>query len=141
MRILVVDDSADIRRLVVEVLRAEGLDGEEAATGVAALDRLAADPLPDLVVLDVQMPALDGWDTLRRIRSDPRTAAVAVVLCTVKAGARDAALAAELGCDAYVNKPFAIDALADEIHEVLRLPPDERLARRERNRAADTHTV
>ena len=132
--ILVVDDSSDIRRLVLEVLRLDGVDGEEADTGVAALARLACDPLPDLVVLDVQMPHLDGWDTLRRIRSDPRTADVAVVPCTVKSGPVDTELAAQLDADGFVMKPFAIDDLAKQILAVLALRRDERLARRRARR-------
>ena len=130
-RVLVVDDNADIRSLVVEVLRMEGVDGEEVDTGVAALERLGRDPLPDLVVLDVQMPQLDGWDTLRRIRKDPRTASIPVVLCTVKSGVADMELAWELETDGFVMKPFPIDQLVQQVTTILRLTTDERSARRQ----------
>lgn len=129
-RVLVVDDNADIRRLVLEVLRLEGVDVEEADTGLAAMERLAADPLPDVVVLDVQMPHLDGWDTLRRIRALPRTAAVPVILCTVKSGPVDTEMAALLDSDGFLTKPFEIDELVVQVRGVLVATAEELVARR-----------
>jgi CheY-like chemotaxis protein len=128
--VLIVDDGADMRRLVVDLLRVHGHEAREAGTGTEALERLEADPLPDLVMLDVQMPELDGWDTLHRLRTDPRTAELPVVMCTVKAGELDTALGWELGCDGYVTKPFAIDSLIREMETILSRSPDERQRRR-----------
>jgi CheY-like chemotaxis protein len=119
-RALVVDDEDDVRALVSVVLGNADFDVRTAVSGVAALELLATDPLPHLVVLDVQMPDLDGWDTLAAIRGDPRTAGVAVMLCTVRAQPRDDERARSLGCDAYIRKPFAIDVLAAEAHAVVR---------------------
>ena len=132
-RILVVDDDADISTLVAELLRLAGHRTTTAASGTAALAALTEpvdDGLPDLVLLDVQMPELDGWDTLRAIRARPATAALPVVLCTVKSGPVDTELGWSLGCDGYVVKPFAIGDLVAEIEAVLGRSAEERVARR-----------
>jgi DNA-binding response OmpR family regulator len=129
--ILVVDDDGDIRQLVADLLRLSGFEAVTAPSGVAALEQLAvADELPSLALLDVQMPELDGWDTLRSIRRDPRTADLPVVLCTVKSGAADTAVGWSLGCDGYVVKPFAITDLIEEVETVLHADRDARLLRR-----------
>jgi two-component system OmpR family response regulator len=131
--ILVVDDDPDIRQLVTELLRLSGFVAESEPSGVAALARLdaAADAdLPELVLLDVQMPELDGWDTLRQLRSRDRLTALRVILCTVKASSADAALGWALGCDGYVAKPFAIADLVAEVRSVLGRDDDARVARR-----------
>lgn len=129
--ILVVDDDADIRQLVAELLRLTGYEPYTASSGVEALELLAtAQVVPDLVLLDVQMPELDGWDTLRAIRASASIGDLAVVLCTVKASPVDLALGWALGCDGYVVKPFAIDGLVAEVEAVLALDPAGRRARR-----------
>lgn len=129
--ILVVDDDPDIRQLVAELLRLSGYESTTAASGTEALARLATAPPPDLVLLDVQMPELDGWDTLRAIRTDARTSSVPVVLCTVKASAADLAFGWSLGCDGYVVKPFAIADLVAELGAVLAVDPSARAERRD----------
>lgn len=131
--ILVVDDDPDIRQLVAELLRLSGYRSVLAASGVEALDRLVnfPPPLPSLVLLDVQMPELDGWDTLRAIRARPVVADLPVVLCTVKSSPTDTALGWTLGCDGYVVKPFAIGDLITEVEAVLALDDAGRVTRRE----------
>ena len=129
-QVLVVDDDDDIRTLVAELLRLSGYEVVAASSGVQALDLLAAGTHPDLVLLDVQMPELDGWDTLRRIRAGHDTADLPVVLCTVKSGPVDNALGWSLGCDGYVVKPFAIGALVEEVEGVLGRSGEERRRRR-----------
>jgi CheY-like chemotaxis protein len=131
-RVLVVDDDADIRLLVAELLRLTGYEVDTAASGVEALARLTGGQRPDLVLLDVQMPELDGWDTLRGIRADEALRDLPVVLCTVKSGPVDTALGWTLGCDGYVVKPFAIDALVGEVEAVLARSAAERLAHRDK---------
>lgn len=137
--ILVVDDDPDIRQLVWELLRLSGFEATTVASGREALDVLdelageggeGGDALPSLVLLDVQMPDLDGWDTLRAIRGRPELAAVPVVLCTVKSGSTDTALGWTLGCDGYVVKPFAIADLIAEVEAVIGLDEAGRDARR-----------
>jgi len=128
----VVDDTGDIRFLMKLLLAHCGLEVLEAPTGAAFLDELAAGARPDVVVLDLQMPELDGWDTLQRIREQRDLDAVAVVICSVKAGPDDQRRAWELGCDGYISKPFANGAFVDEITTVLARSPDERRALRVR---------
>lgn len=128
--VLVVDDDDDIRTLVAELLRLTGYEVETANSGVAALALLEGGLDPDLVLLDVQMPELDGWDTLRGIRAVDALAELPVVLCTVKSGPVDTELGWSLGCDGYVVKPFAIDVLVTEVEAVLAAGPEERAERR-----------
>jgi CheY-like chemotaxis protein len=126
----VVDDAADIRLLAELVLSMAGFRVTCVESGRAALALLADGALPDVVLLDVQMPELDGWETLGRLRADPRTATLPVVLCTVKGLPEDALRGWSLGCDAYLGKPFDIAGLVDELTTVLDRDHDERLARR-----------
>ena len=119
-RALVVDDAPDIRLLAELVLSMAGFTVTTASSGKDALCQLAGDDLPDIVVLDVQMPDLDGWQTLSRLRDDPRTADLPVVLCTVKGLPEDTLKGWLLGCDGYLGKPFDIGLLVDEVHCVLR---------------------
>jgi len=132
--ILVVDDDPDIRQLVAELLRLSSYEAATAASGVEAIERLAGrsdGELPSLVLLDVQMPELDGWETLRTIRSRPELQDLPVILCTVKSSATDTALGWTLGCDGYVVKPFAIADLIAEVEVVLNAGgPQQRAARR-----------
>lgn len=133
---LVVDDSADLRFLFATMLRTIGFATVEAASGEEALTTAAnLEPLPDVVLLDVQMPVVDGWGTLTGLRTAPRTAEVPIVMCTVKANPADRVRAWELGCDAYVAKPFDIHDLLAEITETIRRSPAERLALREQRLA------
>jgi CheY-like chemotaxis protein len=120
---LVVDDAADVRLLVRGVCVHAGAVVEEAPSGVAALERLARDPLPDLVVLDVQMPDLDGWDTLAAIRRDERTKDVPVILCSVRSQPVDVERAQALGANEVVPKPFGVEELARVIRDVIEATP------------------
>ncbi len=129
-RALVVDDAADIRLLADLVLTMAGFAVTAAASGREALRQLAAGELPDIVLLDVQMPEIDGWETLARVRSDPRTASLPVVLCTVKGLPEDTFKGWSLGCDGYLGKPFEITALVAELRSVLGRTAAEREAAR-----------
>jgi CheY-like chemotaxis protein len=125
-RALVVDDNADVRYLASCVLGLEGFDVLEAASGVEALGTLSDGGTPDVVLLDVQMPELDGWDTLAAIRREPSTGELPVLLWTVKASPQDAVRGWELGCDGYVVKPFSNRQLAEAVHAAIGRSPDER---------------
>jgi CheY-like chemotaxis protein len=125
-RILVVDDAADLRLLDCLVLGAADYEVTEAASGLEALDILAEAPQFDAVVLDVQMPGLNGWETLSAIRANPATASLPVVICTVKDQARDALRAWQEGADEYLLKPFPIARLVTVIHDVITRSDDER---------------
>ncbi len=125
---LVVDDAADIRLLADLVLSMAGFTVTAAASGREALDALGRGEIPDIVLLDVQMPEVDGWETLRRVRSDPGTADLPVVLCTVKGLPEDTLKGWSLGCDGYMGKPFDIGALVDELRGVLLRTCEQRQA-------------
>ena len=125
--VLVVDDSEDIRFLIRAVLTRAGFEVTETSSGPEALAALAGGSLPDVVVLDVQMPDIDGWDTLSALRRSPATADIAVILCTVKSSTEDAVRAWALGCDGYLTKPFSIAALAEEVTALVSRAHDERL--------------
>lgn len=118
-RLLVIDDQDDIRALLKAVLEPQGHTVELAPSGTHALERFDDRPLPDLIVLDVQMPEMDGWETLSRVRADHGAFGPPVVLCTVKGHPRDLLRGWTLGCDGYVWKPFDLKLLVGEIEAVL----------------------
>jgi DNA-binding response OmpR family regulator len=113
-RVLVVDDDAAVRELITVNLELAGFVVASAEDGVAALAAVDAFG-PDLVTLDVMMPRLGGFETLERLRADPRTASVPVVMVTSRTQAADRARAEELGVTAYVTKPFEPGELVEVI--------------------------
>lgn len=129
--VLIVDDNEDIRFLVDRVLGLEGFRVVQAAGGAEALSLLASGTEVHIVVLDVQMHEMDGWDTLRAIRQDPRTADLPVVLCTVRGSTVDMVRGWELGCDGYVSKPFSVRPFVAQLRHLLALTLEERRALRE----------
>lgn len=104
-RVLVVDDSADITAILTLTLRRAGLQVATAADGIDALAKLEAE-LPDVVLLDVMMPRMDGLETLRRIRGNARTVHLPIIMLTAKAQLADKMAGFERGADDYVAKPF-----------------------------------
>ena len=126
-KVLVVDDAEDIRLLMSQVLRIAGFDVAEATSGHDALRLLAEDEPPVVAVIDVQMPEMDGWETLTAVRGNPATADLPVLLCTVKSGTADILRAWQLGCDGYLTKPFAIADLIGEVQALTTRSMQERL--------------
>jgi len=120
--VLVVDDDARNRKLARDVLRHAGIGTLEAATGAGAL-ALAVAHAPDVVLMDLRLPDMDGGEALRRLRADPATAAIPVVALTAVAGAREALLAA--GFAGYVEKPIDPLELSDVVHRHRRHPRPE----------------
>jgi len=114
--ILVVDDEPRMRRFMRMNLELEDFRVAEAANGVEALERVRQE-LPDLVVLDVMMPEMDGFDALERIRE---VSSVPVIMLTVRANEEDKVRGLELGADDYVTKPFSPRELMSRIRAVLR---------------------
>jgi DNA-binding response OmpR family regulator len=106
MQILIVDDDPDLVGLAKRWLEREGNTVSSAATGPAALEALAADPLPDLVLLDVMLPRIDGFALLRKLRADPRTSKLPVVIVSSFDRHKDVARGLELGADDYIVKPL-----------------------------------
>jgi two-component system, OmpR family, phosphate regulon response regulator PhoB len=104
-KILIVDDSRIMTRLLDYMLRAEGYETTVAGGGEEAIKMLAAEP-HDLVLLDLMMPIVDGIETLRRIRSTPDTAALPVIMLTAKAQESSRLRAMSEGANDYLTKPF-----------------------------------
>ncbi len=117
-RILVADDNPVSRELVREVLDAPGRSIVEAADGEEALEKIGKE-IPDLVLLDIQMPVLDGFGVIRRIRRDPRTAGLRVLALTAFAMKGDRARALAAGFDAYITKPIDAAALRQQVEQLL----------------------
>jgi two-component system, cell cycle response regulator DivK len=113
--VLVVDDDARNRKLVRDVLRRAGLGTIEAATAEDAM-ALARAHVPDLVLMDLRLPDLDGTDVMRLLKADPGTAHVPVAALTAVAGAREALL--DAGFSGYVEKPIDVQALPDEVRRL-----------------------
>ena len=118
-RVLIVEDEPDIRELVVHHLKREGYQVSAAASGEEALRQVQAVP-PDLVLLDLMMPAMDGLEVCRRLRQDPVTASLPIVMLTAKGDEVDRVLGLELGADDYVVKPFSPKELLARVRAVLR---------------------
>lgn len=117
-RILVADDNDASRELIREVLEMSGYDVVEAVDGQAAVSR-ARESVPDLVLVDIQMPRLDGYGVLRELRGDPRFNGVRVVALTAFAMQGDRERALDAGFDGYITKPVEIAALRQEIKKLL----------------------
>jgi len=115
-KVLIVDDEPDVLLTLRMILAPEGFDPLLAADGETALRRVDEER-PDLVVLDIMMPVLDGWFVLAELGGRPRRPAV--VVCSAKSGDSDRARAQELGADEYVTKPFEPDDLVLVIRDVL----------------------
>lgn len=120
-KILVVDDEPAIARLVRMSLDMEGFEVREAKDGEQALDMLA-EWMPDLVVLDVMMPGMTGYDVCARLKKDSRALAVKVVFLTARGNLRDAQTGFEAGGDDYVVKPFDPDELLAKVRGMLGVP-------------------
>jgi two-component system alkaline phosphatase synthesis response regulator PhoP len=105
-KILVVDDHPHIVRLLQMALTADGHEVLSACNGLEALERIRSDR-PEVVILDVVMPELDGMRVLNRIKTDPELCKTIVVMLTVKVAPEDVALASDIGADYYLSKPFS----------------------------------
>jgi DNA-binding response OmpR family regulator len=105
-RILIVEDEPDLVALVKRWLEKDGHQVEHVADGAAALEALKWAPLPHLVLLDVMLPKVDGFEVLRQLRADPRTRALPVVMVSSFTRDVDQARGRELGADDYVVKPL-----------------------------------
>jgi phosphate regulon transcriptional regulator PhoB len=117
--VLVVEDEPDIRRLVVLHLERDGFRCRTAANGLDALREAKAD-VPDLVVLDLMLPGIDGLEVCRRLRSDASTAGVPIIMLTAKSDEVDRVVGLEVGADDYVAKPFSPKELVARVRAVLR---------------------
>src|ERR687885_490371 len=117
-RVLVIDDEAPIRLLCRVNLEAEKMEVLEAADGPTGLEKARAET-PDVVLLDVMMPGLDGWRVAEELLDDPRTRSIPIVFLTARAELRDRARGLDLGGVDYVTKPFNPLELAPLVRDVL----------------------
>lgn len=117
MRILVVDDESRMRKLVKDFLLRSNYEVVEAADGEEAIDFFFSDKNIDLVLLDVMMPKLDGWQVCREIRQFSK---VPIIMLTAKSDERDELLGFELGVDEYISKPFSPKILVARVEAILR---------------------
>jgi CheY-like chemotaxis protein len=117
LRVLVVEDDDVIRDLISVNLELEGFEVVPAVDGLDALEKIGnADP--DVVTLDVMMPRLDGWATVEKLRANPATADVKIVLLSARAQEADLQRGEKLGVDAYLTKPFDPDELIDVVRRL-----------------------
>jgi two-component system phosphate regulon response regulator PhoB len=120
--LLVVEDEESILELLDYNLSKEGYEVKEVRSGEEALETARSDP-PDLIVLDLMLPGLDGFDVCRILKSDPETGHIPIVMLTAKGEEADIVTGLELGADDYVTKPFSPKVLVARIRAVLRREP------------------
>ena len=119
-RILMVEDEEDVAFIVRFLLERHGFQLEHVADGRAALARIQAGPVPDLVLMDLMLPFHDGMELVERLRALPAWSAVPVLMLTAKAREADIVRALEMGADDYVTKPFQPEELLARIRRMLR---------------------
>ena len=116
--ILIVEDQSDLRHLYAQQLALCGFDVIEAENGADAIT-YTCDRDPDVVLMDLSLPVVDGWEATRRLKSDERTAHIPIVALTAHDGSGELQRATRAGCDWFVPKPCPPDALIVEIRRVL----------------------
>jgi two-component system, cell cycle response regulator DivK len=116
--ILLVEDNPDNRTIYGTILRHVGYTVAEAGSGEEGL-RLARELIPDLVLMDVAMPGIDGWEATRILKADPATAAIPVVALTAHAMTEDRRRAQEVGCDGYLSKPIEPRRVVEEVKRLV----------------------
>ena len=120
-KVLVIEDAVDNRQIIRDLLTHAGFDTIEAADGAAGLE-MASMHRPDLILMDIQLPVMDGYETTRRIKADPALRHIPVIAVTSYALSGDDAKTRAAGCDGYVAKPFSPRQLLAAIHRFL--PPE-----------------
>ena len=118
-RILVVEDQEDNRQILRDLLASTDYEIMEAENGLEALAAVAKHR-PDLILMDIQLPILDGYEATRRIKADPELRSIPIIAVTSYALSGDEAKAREAGCDAYVPKPYSPRQLLEKINGFLK---------------------
>jgi CheY-like chemotaxis protein len=116
--VLIVEDQSELRQLYVQELTISGFDVIEAANGLDAIAHSSAQ-FPDVILMDLSLPVLDGWEATRRLKSDSRTAHIPVVALTAHDGSGELQRATRAGCDWFVPKPCPPNDLIEEVRRVL----------------------
>jgi DNA-binding response OmpR family regulator len=123
--LLVVDDEPEIAKLVARIFEKRGYRVNTAGDGAEALAAVAKDP-PDLLILDLNLPKIDGWEVCRRLKADPATKAIPIIMLTAAhANVDDAEIGLGLGADEYVAKPFVKAVLLHNVERLLGREPTE----------------
>jgi len=117
-RILVVEDHEDNRRILRDLLGTTGYEMIEAEDGAEGVAKAKAEK-PDLILMDIQLPLLDGYEATRQIKAEPALAAIPIIVVTSYALSGDEEKAKAAGCDAYVSKPYSPRQLLQKIREFL----------------------
>jgi CheY-like chemotaxis protein len=120
--VLVVEDYPDAREMYAAYLQFSGFDVAEATNGLEAIE-MAETLMPDIILMDLALPRMDGWEATRRLKGSDRTRHIPIVALTGHALAGHAEGARQAGCDAFVTKPCLPDALVTEIRRLLEPPP------------------
>jgi len=120
--VMIVDDSLTVRRITSKLLAREGFDVLTAKDGIEALELLETDT-PDVILLDIEMPRMDGFEFTKKIKSDPKNSGIPIVMITSRTAEKHRNRARELGVDLYLGKPFQEDELLGQLREMLALAP------------------
>jgi CheY-like chemotaxis protein len=116
--VLIAEDQGDLRQLYAEHLTISGFDVIEARNGAEAIDR-SSSQLPDVILMDLSMPVIDGWEATKRLKADTRTAHIPILALTAHDASGELERATSVGCDWFVPKPCPPDALITEVRRVL----------------------
>ena len=117
-RILIVEDQPDNRRILRDLLKSAGFELIEAVDGEEAL-ACAREHRPDLILMDIQLPVMDGYEATRRLKADAELSAIPIIVITSYALSGDEQKARAAGCDGYVTKPFSTRKLLAQVREHL----------------------
>ncbi|BBC25361.1 MULTISPECIES: response regulator transcription factor [unclassified Pseudanabaena] len=117
--VLVVEDSVTQREMIEDLLKGSGLIVKTAGDGIEALEQMQSS-CPDIVVMDIVMPRMNGYELCRRIKTDPKTERVPVVMCSSKGEEFDRYWGMKQGADAYIAKPFQPQELVGTVKQLLR---------------------
>ena len=117
IRVLIAEDEPHIIESLSIVLRREGFDVSAVLDGESVIEHLRSER-PNVVILDVMLPQLNGFEVLKRIKSDPSLAAIPVIILTAKGQAQDRRMAEEIGVDGFMTKPFSNRDIVDEVRRL-----------------------
>ncbi|MCO5105822.1 MAG: response regulator [Burkholderiaceae bacterium] len=116
-RVLIAEDEPNIVESLSFVLGREGFEVTAVLDGQAALERLRADP-PDMMILDVMLPRVNGFEVLKQVKSDPSLRSIPVIVLTAKGQAHDRRMAEELGVDGFMTKPFSNREIVEQVRRL-----------------------
>ena len=117
-RVLLAEDEPNIVESLTFILERSGFDVSVTTTGREALEQ-AQSAIPDILILDVMLPLLNGFEVLRRLRADPATTGLPVIMLTAKGQAQDRRTAEDIGADAFITKPFSNRDVVDHVHRLI----------------------